>query len=130
MKQIELTNWEAAIIEKAAAPGLGQADQRDRPRGARFGGDQLREILEAGACRLQHLGEALGRGPARAPLAGDALRFVERGGIESGTFGEPGRRKAIAPRQRVDGVPYPGVGEPVQGKRPRCLRSNRNLCLW
>jgi hypothetical protein len=68
---------------------------------ARRGGDELGEVLEGGAGRLEHLGDAFGGRPARSPFAGDALRLVERRGVETGAFGEPRGGQAIAARERV-----------------------------
>jgi hypothetical protein len=71
------------------------------PRAARRGSDELGEVLESGAGRFEHLGDAFGSGPARAAFAGDALRLVERCGVEAGAFGEPRGGQAIAARERV-----------------------------
>jgi hypothetical protein len=69
-------NGKAAVVEEAAGPGLGQADERDGLRGFAQSWplvEQVHELIERGAGGGEHLGEALGGRPAWAPFGGDAL---------------------------------------------------------
>src|SRR4051794_18559536 len=84
-----LADREAAIVEIAAGPGLGEADQRDGLGGSAAAvGDQRDESVDRGAGRIERLCDRLGRGPAWAALRGDALGFVESGGVEPRLLGQ------------------------------------------
>jgi hypothetical protein len=87
-----LADGKSAIVEAAAASCLGEADQRNglgyAPPPARLGGDEGSKVLEAGARRLEHLGDAFRGPPAGTPFAGDAFRPIERSRVEAGTLGE------------------------------------------
>jgi len=88
-------------------------DPLGRVAASRLRRDERREVVERGPGRRQHLGDALGGGPARAAFAGHPLGFIEGGGIEPGALGQPGRGKAVAARERVDCGPDPDMGESV-----------------
>ena len=122
----------AAIVEIAFAAGLGEADQRHpaadatAPAAARQGrqtGDEGGEILDPAPDGVQHLGNALGGGPAGATVGADALGGVEGGGVEPGLARQARGGKPVFRRQGVEGtpdviMPHGGV-IPLAGVVPR-----------
>ncbi len=98
----------ARIVEIPGLSGLRQPDQRHgpgasrRPAIARRQGDK---ILQAGAGRGQHLGQAFGGRPAQLSIGGAPLALVKGGGVQSGQFRQSGRRGAVSDREGVQGTP-------------------------
>src|SRR5664279_1568461 len=70
--------------------------------GARAVADQLHEAVDRTVGGGERLGDRFGGRPALAAVGGDALGFVEGGGVEAGTFGQPRGRQSGA------------LGQPVQ----------------
>ena len=106
-----LAGRKTAVVEIAAAAGLREAEQRHRLQAARAVADQLHEGVDRGIGRSQRLGDQFGRWPALAAVGGDALGFVEGGGVEAGAFGEPRGRQPGAFGQPVERGPDLAVGE-------------------
>ena len=111
-----MTGREAAIVEEPAGTGLREADQRHLAEGpvdlgkrrARAG-DDAEEALDRLAGRLEDLGDAFRRRPARAPVAADPLRAVEGRRIEARPLGESGHTERMTLGENVDGRPDPFV---------------------
>jgi hypothetical protein len=107
------TAGKAGSIEVAFLFRLDQADERHGflDRGLSALPDQLHEGVDGHAGCGQSLGDRLGRGPARAAVAGDALRFVERGGIEARLLGETGGGQPSQSGKAIEGRPDLGMSE-------------------
>src|SRR5207253_6389222 len=101
-----LAGRKTAVIEIAAAAGLPEADQRDGARRHPAAvADELHEGVDRRIGRGKRFCHRLGRGPALAAFRGDALGFVEGGGIESRLLRESGGREPGASGEPVEGVP-------------------------
>src|SRR5947208_3632584 len=96
-----LAGWKAGFVEGAARAGLREAEQRYIAAIAGAIADQPHEALQGAIGSCQRLGDRFGRGPALAAVGGDPLGLVERGWIEPGALGKPGRRQPGVRRQPI-----------------------------
>ena len=78
---------------------------------ARAVADQLDETLDREIGGGERLGDRFGRGPALAAVAGDALGFVEGGGVEAGALGKARGRQPGTLGEPVERGPDLAVGE-------------------
>src|SRR5579872_845631 len=120
----------------AGTRGERQRQQRHALRRFPAVADQLHETVDrsvGGGKRLRH---RFGGRPAFTAISGDPLGLVERGGIETGSLGEPGRRQPGAFRETVERGPDLLVSQTARrfgmpGHRPiRLLEWIRYLLLW
>src|SRR5437879_13164561 len=100
-----LAGGKAAVVEIAVASGLREAYSGHRLGAMRAVADQLHETVDRGVGGGQSLRHRFGGRPALAAVRGDALGFVEGGGIKPGAFGKPGGRQPGAPRKPVQRRP-------------------------
>src|SRR5262249_3250159 len=126
-------------VEVAAFAGLRQSGQRNGllGRGATGVLDQLHESGDRGPGRGGGPPPPVGAGPAGAAVGGDALRLVERGGIEPGFLRKAGRRKPREHREAVECHPDLRMrqhdvtnfnNEILSNSRNYSLNQSSNLC--
>src|SRR5262249_44778887 len=96
------------VVEETAGAGLRQTEQRhltERAAIVRCRFAEAEEGADLGARGFQNLGDAFGRGPARATIGAGAFRFVEGGCVETRAPGNTRCRELVALGEVVERRP-------------------------